>query len=69
MKQEGQFFTSEEVAEKDLKELGKDTNTDIEAELNESNIDVSVKTNNAAGTNSIVLNSHLPAEKLIMNFT
>ena len=69
MKQEGQFFTSEEVAEKDLKKLGKDTNTDIEAELNESNIDVSVKTNNAAGTNSIVLNSYLPAEKLIMNFT
>lgn len=61
MKQEGQFFTSEKVAEKDLKQLGKDTNTNIEADLNERNIDVSVKTNNAAGTNSIVLNSYLPA--------
>ena len=57
MKQEGQFFTSEKVAEKDLKQLGKDTNTD----LNERNIDFSVKKNNAVGTNSIVLNSYLPA--------
>ena len=42
---------------RNLRQLDKDTDTDIEAELNESYIDVSIKTNDPAGTNSIVLNS------------